>query len=235
MEYILEKYFYTRKYEFFDLIMNSGIPDSGLSQTWFDDIGLIQWDSMQVFTDNPINITNPNDYNYIQFFSQTTPTNQVNITLKNSIIGNLPPLQSNPKSVKNIITAPGYGHFFDESHGPIGNWHWDFGNYITSSLRDPSHYFSEPGIYNISLTINGINNSTDTNNLTIIVISPNSEELLTGDLNNDYIINIQDLTFCASYILGLINFSPEQFIAADIDNNNSIEIYDIFYILAMYN
>ena len=33
---------------FFNLRMNTGIPDSGQSQTWFDDVGLVQWDSIPV-------------------------------------------------------------------------------------------------------------------------------------------------------------------------------------------
>ena len=220
---------------FFDLVMNSGIPDSGLSKTWFDDVGLIQWDTMQTLSNNPLNIISPNDYNYIQFFSQTTPSNQINIELTNSIIGELSYLQANPKSVKNTIIAPGYAHFFDESLGPIGSWTWDFDDNSTSNMRHPSHYFSQPGIYNISLTVSGLNGSTVSDQITIIALSVNSEEQMTGDINNDNIINDLDLIYCSSYILGLINLSPEQFLSADIDNNNVIDIFDIYYILALYD
>ena len=219
---------------FFDIVMNTDVPDSGNSQSWFDDIGLIQWDSLKVFLNTPLMIPNPNDYNFIQFFSNTTPDNYLDINLKNSIFGNLPPLEANPKSTKNTIIVPNYTHFFDESKGAIGNWFWNFDDNEISNERHPSHSFSIPGIYNVSLTITGINGETDNNQITIIALSADSEEIQTGDVNNDNSIDILDLTYCSSYILGLINFSPEQFLAADIDNNNTINIFDLYYILELF-
>ncbi len=220
---------------FFDVIMNTGVPDSGVSKTWFDDVGLIQWDTIQILSNDPIDIINPNNYDYIQFISQTTPNNQTNIELENSIIGELSYLQSNPKCVNNTIIAPGYAHFFDESLGPIGSWIWNFDDNLTSNLRHPSHYFFDPGIYNISLTVYGLNGNTNSNHINLIVLSADSNEHITGDINNDNNINDLDLIYCSSYILGLIELSPEQFISADINSNNIIDIFDIYNLLALYN
>ena len=150
--------------------------------------------------------------------------------MKNTIIGELPDLKSIPKCTKNIIAVPGYAHFFDESEGPIGNWLWEFGDNSHSTIRHPSHYFQNPGVYNINLTVVGLNGFSDSKSFTLVAISNNSETYSEGDLNNDGIINTQDLTLCLSYILGFITFSPEQFIAADFDNNFRIEIYDLFLI-----
>ena len=220
---------------FFDVAMNTGIPDTGMSQIWFDDVGLIQWDSLKIITNNISMIDNPNDYNYIQFFSSSSPDDYVNIEIQNKVFGETPPIESIPKTVNRTIKVPGYGHFFDESKGAIGNWSWDFNDNSTSNNRHPSHYFSFPGIYSISLTITGLNGAIDSNEITIIALSENSEELQIGDLNNDNEINVLDLTYCTSYILGLITLTPEQFLAADIDFNNQIDIYDLYYIFYLYN
>jgi PKD repeat protein len=35
----------------------------------------------------------------------------------------------------------------------ITNWHWDFGDGTTSNEQNPTHTYSEPGIYSVSLTV----------------------------------------------------------------------------------
>lgn len=45
--------------------------------------------------------------------------------------------------------------FEDRSTGTIESWHWDFGDGDTSISRNPSHTFSEIGLYNICLTTSG--------------------------------------------------------------------------------
>ena len=94
--------------------MNTGIPDSGQSQTWFDDVGLVQWDSILTFDNFPINIVHPNDYNYIQIFSLQMPGAMASIQLVNSLIGDLHPLTSIPKTTNSVITVPGNCYFYDE-------------------------------------------------------------------------------------------------------------------------
>ena len=54
--------------EFINIRMNSDVPDSGESFSFFDDVGLIEWDSIQSISGYPASIINPNDQ-YIQFFS----------------------------------------------------------------------------------------------------------------------------------------------------------------------
>jgi plastocyanin/PKD repeat protein len=54
-------------------------------------------------------------------------------------------------------------HFQDKSEGKVDNWLWGFGDGITSNDQNPSHAFSEKGIFNICLlvqdTINKCNSS----------------------------------------------------------------------------
>ena len=96
--------------EFIDIRMNSGIPDSGNSKSYFDDVGIIEWDSIESVTSFPVSITYPNDYQYIQFFSNTVE-DTLEIEVKNSIIGDFGPLVSVPMVTNSTIIAPGYFYF----------------------------------------------------------------------------------------------------------------------------
>ncbi len=63
--------------------------------------------------------------------------------------------------------------FIDLSAGNITNWYWNFGDGITSDLQNPSHVYTEPGIYSACLSIHGNDSSCfDFTCDTIIVGSP---------------------------------------------------------------
>lgn len=44
-------------------------------------------------------------------------------------------------------------HFKDKSNGNIISWKWDFGDGETSEKKEDTHEYTEPGIYNVCLTI----------------------------------------------------------------------------------
>ena len=48
-----------------------------------------------------------------------------------------------------------------DSDGFIVSWSWDFGDGNNSSLQDPAHEYTLPGIYTVSLTVIDDNDSTD--------------------------------------------------------------------------
>jgi PKD repeat protein len=52
-------------------------------------------------------------------------------------------------------TAPLTVNFSDESTGPITSWSWDFGDSGTSTAQDPTHLYTTPGTYSVSLTVVG--------------------------------------------------------------------------------
>jgi len=57
---------------FFDIRLNSGVPETGTAFSWFDNISLIAWDSWTDF--NPSNpIDSPNDFYYLQLKSNQNP------------------------------------------------------------------------------------------------------------------------------------------------------------------
>ncbi len=220
---------------FFDIRMSSSPPDSGQSQVWFDDVGLIEWDSLQSFTDLPISVTHPNDYNYIQIYFTQTQMGPINVQIRNDIIGDLGPLTARPKAVKTSITVPGKFHLYDESIGPVGNRNWNFIDEIGGNGRTPVFYCEEPGIYELSLTVTGPNGTEDTGYLTVVGLAEDVEQHSIGDVNGDGSLTAVDVMLCINFLLKLIELEPEEFLAADVDGNGIIEIYDALLISDLFN
>ena len=220
---------------FFDIRMNTGIPDTGKSQTWFDDVGLVEWDSLQSFEGFPISVMHPNDFNYIQVYATQTPVAMAGIQMTNTIIGDLPSLDAIPKAANPVITAPGKVHFYDESKGAVGNWHWVFMDQVNVYQQHPTFHFFDPGIYEVSLTVTGLNGEADTDYITIVALSGDAEEYNLGDVNGDGSLNAVDVLLCVNYIIGLVDLEPEEFLAADVDGNGVIDIYDALVIADLFN
>lgn len=65
--------------------------------------------------------------------------------------------------------------FTDGSTGTIDSWSWDFGDNTTSTVQNPCHLYSLPGIYPVKLTVSNIygNNSlTRSEYITVVNCSP---------------------------------------------------------------
>ncbi|MBL7732441.1 MAG: PKD domain-containing protein [Chitinophagaceae bacterium] len=67
------------------------------------------------------------------------------------------------------VFAPGIPVLFTDNSVCAGSYQWNFGDGTVSSLKNPSKTYSSPGVYVISLTINGNSSYRMTRNL---VISP---------------------------------------------------------------
>jgi PKD repeat protein len=81
---------------------------------------------------------------------------------------------SNSNNAAPLIVA-----FADRSTGKVSTWSWKFGDRYTSDDRNPIHYYSDPGTYNVTLYITGPSGS-DSVTKTIVVKSP-----LKADFNAD--------------------------------------------------
>ena len=93
------------------------------------------------------------------------------ITIVVSDAGNLPPtavITANPQSgeVPLEVTFTGDGSTDD---GTIVSYSWDFGDGATSTDANPTHTFTEPGIYTVTLTVEDDGGLTDSANITITV------------------------------------------------------------------
>ena len=65
--------------------------------------------------------------------------------------------------------------FTDQSvstYSPINSWNWDFGDGQTSLLKNPSHVYSAPGTYTVTLTIGNVKGCTDLKSQNTIVVYP---------------------------------------------------------------
>ncbi len=56
-------------------------------------------------------------------------------------------------------TAPLTIDFLDQSGGHITSWDWSFGDGTSSTEKNPTHIFTSPGSYNISLAVTGTEGS----------------------------------------------------------------------------
>jgi len=67
--------------------------------------------------------------------------------------------------------------FTDSSSGSPESWSWDFGDGTTSTVQNPSHVFSNPGLYTVSLRITksgGTDKTTKDSYITIRALSTTS-------------------------------------------------------------
>ncbi|MBS1575174.1 MAG: PKD domain-containing protein, partial [Bacteroidetes bacterium] len=83
-----------------------------------------------------------------------------------------------------LLCDGGTINFIDSStfNDPITNWNWNFGDGSTSTIQNPSHFYSTPGIYTVSLntlTQAGCRDTAMRTNIVKVVLSPNID--ITGD------------------------------------------------------
>lgn len=60
--------------------------------------------------------------------------------------------------------------FTDESTGDIDTWAWDFGDGDVSGLRHPDHVYTDPGIYTVSLAVDGLGGPSQAIKTDLIVV-----------------------------------------------------------------
>ena len=65
-------------------------------------------------------------------------------------------------SAMNVGEAPTTVQFTDKSEGLIVDWFWDFGDGNTSDLKNPTHTYTQPGVYSVSLMVVDTQNNVDT-------------------------------------------------------------------------
>lgn len=73
--------------------------------------------------------------------------------------------------------------FTDTSTGSISTYDWDFGDGSTSTLRNPSHTYSSPGAYTVSLTVTGPGGSDTETKSSFITVSEDTGDAQIIDPN----------------------------------------------------
>ncbi len=67
----------------------------------------------------------------------------------------IPPTAAFEASSPTTGISPLLVSFQDRSTGSVASWAWDFGDGGTSTLENPAHAYSAPGLYTVSLTVGG--------------------------------------------------------------------------------
>ena len=207
---------------FFDLRLNSGIPDSDTSKTWYDDISIIEWSDWNN-GNNFDSLFTPNDYYFMQI---RTDANQSfdNIIFSETNYGQAESVSPNFSYFQQTFTEPSEIKFFNQSNGMTGWYFWDFGDGNTSIEQNPSHTYTDLGPYTVSLTVLDYNN----NQLSEIkndIISFN-ENIILGDMNFDQNLNVLDIILLVNQALSNQGSGLIQYVG-DLDSNGQIDILDI--------
>jgi subtilisin family serine protease len=72
--------------------------------------------------------------------------------------------------------------FTDISNGSIDSWVWDFGDNTGSSEQNPVHQYTQPGLYNVTLTVNDVDiTSTYTSEIQVIENTLNQNVIVNND------------------------------------------------------
>jgi len=207
---------------YFDLRLNTDTPSLGDGYGWFDEIHFIEWSPWQS-APTPV-IKSPNDFYFLQ--------------LKNGMIGQNFSVEftetdyTDPQAITpafetdgNIQLVDTEIHFTDVSTGPVGWWEWDFGDGSGSEAQHPSHIYTEPGIYNVSLSIMDHSGSllSETRPELIRIFS----QFLPGDLNFDGLNSISDIVILVNIIMGQLAPSEAQYETADVNGDEYINVQDL--------
>ena len=112
--------------------------------------------------------------------------------------------------------------FSDASTGNPNSWVWNFGDGNSSTLQNPTHTYSNPGTYNVSLTISdGATSETETKTSLITVgSSVNTQENITSC--NNYNWNGTTYSISGNYIDTLqTSFGCDSVVTLVLTINNS--------------
>jgi hypothetical protein len=112
--------------------------------------------------------------------------------------------------------APLTVRFTDESTGDPKSWSWDFGDGGTSAERNPTHTYTLPGTYTVTLTVSTATDSATLSRPDYITVTAK------GDFNGNGKVDIGDVSKVAYMVVGK---EPAD-LAADFNGNGAVDIGD---------
>lgn len=86
---------------YFDIRLNSGVPNSGTAFSWFDNVSLINWDKWVDYNISQA-IPSPNDYYFLQVKSQQNSGN-ITVYYSETVFDGLPVGINKPANITNTI------------------------------------------------------------------------------------------------------------------------------------
>jgi len=168
----------------FALALNSGI---GPFLRWDRDLPLVDAQGMSYIGDPAVPHTVTGSPTGNNFFRITGPNvggpgiNTVSTNLFN-VMGQLgvPPPLADFAATPLLGTAPLTVTFTDRSTGSITSRSWNFGDGSSSLLQNPSHVYTTPGTYTVSLTVAGPGGSNTATRAGLITVSAPSAPPVAG-------------------------------------------------------
>ncbi len=209
--------------KFFDIRTNSQMPAAGEARSWFDDVSVIEWTDWED-DENSASIFSPNDYYFIQMKGQYPPQDPV-VEFTETAYASLPEVQPAIDASQTAGLAPFQVQFFDESAGVTGWWEWDFGDGTTSIEKNPIHVYTQPGNYDVSLTVMDYSGTPLT--LTMPGYIHVADEFMAGDLNFDLNLNVLDIVIMVNIIIGEIEPTPLQLELGDLNGDGGVNVLDV--------
>jgi PKD repeat protein len=180
-------------------------PDSGSKplEVQFTDLSsgdITSWkwlfgDGEQGFTQHPSHIY-PDSGHYDVTLVITGPAGADTIVKTNYITVTEPaPVANfwgNPISGQAPLTV----NFEDLSTGSITSWYWRFGDTETSYEQNPSHQYTQAGMYNVRLDVTGPGGADDTTRVNYITVNPGDPDtiIVTGIDNPMQAGELSDVT-----------------------------------------
>lgn len=80
------------------------------------------------------------------------------------------------------------------SYGVINRWLWNFGDGNSANIRDPSHHYSAPGTYTVTLVDQNSVGCVDTDQRTVVIYPAPSPGFTTGNTCVDATVNFTNTT-----------------------------------------
>jgi len=122
--------------------------------------------------------------------------------------------------------------FADDSTGPVTSWSWDFGDGGTSTLRNPSHTYTQPGTYDVTLTVTGPGRSDAYTRTAYVRVIP----WKSSDFDNDDDTDLADFAFFQSCFNGPNRPAPlAECSAVDLDSDQDIDLADFARFQSCFN
>lgn len=136
-----------------------------VSFTDLSDSAVIQWD-WNFGDGSHSNVKNPvHIYNTLNNYTVTLNVNG-GFASASQTIYMLPEADFNYTVVDSTTV-----NFIDTSIRSPSTWHWDFGDSSSSTVQNPSHVYQIPGVYPVTLTLNGDSTKTKTVDTSLIGVT----------------------------------------------------------------
>ncbi|HZD42974.1 MAG TPA: PKD domain-containing protein, partial [Methanomicrobiales archaeon] len=130
--------------------------------------------------------------NYTVQLTVTGSNGQTNTSVRTDFIHVLttppppPTLEANFTANETEGPIPFAVQFYDNSTGNVTAWSWKFGDGNTSSVQNPVHVYSKPGLYTVNLTVTNAMGNTDSRTRTDFVqaVPPLPRAMFTSNVTN---------------------------------------------------